>query len=228
MKNRLAAGFVFLEFLLISFVSVSAPAVHAQPELPDHTIFDDKLLLDGYTQKYNDLSKEVILEMIKDDTLSPYQTAAAVRVFRKNYGAEVVSREKSRVEKILIRRLKLTDSPFVQVEIMHTLCQLDRYRYFTSMVPALIQKLEHYNAAVNEIAFDSLNDLIESGSKRAREARVVFNTLRKILFLSRRRLANVIAPDPKLSRKLQLLRSSIKVLGNEELKKLPDEVINLL
>ena len=122
----------------------------------------------------------------------------------------------------------MTDSPFVQVEIMHTLCQLDRYRYFTSMVPALIQKLEHYNAAVNEIAFDSLNDLIESGGKRAREARVVFNTLRKILFLSRRRLANVITPDPKLSRKLQLLRSSIKVLGNEELKKLPNEVINLL
>jgi len=111
---------------------------------------------------------------------------------------------------------------------MRTLCQMDRYHYFKSMVPALIQKLDHYNAAVNEIAFNNLNQIIETGSNRQREARIVFATLRKILFLSRKRLETVKKPDPKLAKKLKLLRWSIKVLGNQELKRLPKEVINLL
>ena len=195
---------------------------------PANTIFDDQMLLKGYTEKYSNLSKEILLAMIKDDTLTPYRSASAVRVFRKKFSSEVVSREKKIIEKILLRRMHRTDSPFVQVEIMHTLCQMDRYRYFKSMVPALIQKLDHYNAAVNETTFDSLNQIIKTGNNRNREARIAFNTLRKTLFLSRKRLATVKEPDAKLAKKLKLLRWSIKVLGNQELKKLPKEVINLL
>jgi hypothetical protein len=200
---------------------------HSQPPTAN-SIFDDQMLLNGYTEKYSDLSKEILLAMIKDDTLTSYRSAAAVRVFKNTFSDEVVSREKKIIEKILWRRLHRTDSPFVEVEIMHTLCNIDRYHYFKSMVPALIQKLEHYNSAVNDIAFDYLNQIIEAGSNRNREARIVFNTLRKILFLSRKRLADIKEPDAKLAKKLKLLRWSIKVLGNQELKKLPKEVINLL
>ncbi len=219
---------VFLAALILSAVCSSLPKVYGQGEISGQSIFDDKQLLDGYARKYADFSKDVILEMIMDDTLNSYQTAAAVRVFKERYSGEVVSREKSRGERILVRRLKLTDSPFVEVEIMHTLCLMDRYRYFQPMVPALIQKLNHYNAAVNETAFNSLNSIIGAGNKRAREARTVFNTIRKMLFLSRNRLVNVTAPDEKLARKLKLLRWSIKVLGSQELNRLPSEVINLL
>ncbi len=193
-----------------------------------YNIFDDKMLLKGYQQKYTNLSKEILLEMIKDNTLTPYKSAAAVRVFKENYSGEVVSKEKKNIEKMLLRRLDRTDSAFVQVEIMHTLCRLDRYRYFKSMMPALIQKLDHYNETINEMAFTALNDIIASGYNRPREARTVFNTLRKVLFLSRKRLADITEPGPKLVQKLTLLRWSIKVLGNQELKKLPKEVINLL
>ena len=128
---------------------------------------------------------------------------------------------------MLIRRLNRTDSAFVQVEIMHTLCLMDRYKYFKSMVPALIQKLDHYNSVVNELAYYGLNN-ITSGHDRPREARIVFNALRDILFLSRKRLGNIKDPDERLTQKLKLLRWSIKILGNEELRKLPKEVINLL
>ncbi|MDP8212007.1 MAG: hypothetical protein P9X22_01790 [Candidatus Zapsychrus exili] len=193
-----------------------------------YTIFDDKMLLDGYTKKYSDLAKEIIIEMIKDDTLSSYKTAASVRVFKEKYCRQVVSRERILTEKILLRRLHRTRSPFVQVEIMHTLCRLDRYRYFKSMVPALIQKMNHYNKTVNDIAYNSLSDIVEVGNKRTREARIVFNTLRKILFLSRRRLASIKEPSEKLKQKLALLRWSVKVLGTQELKKLPKEVLSLL
>ncbi|HBO96984.1 MAG TPA: hypothetical protein DE315_06030 [Candidatus Omnitrophica bacterium] len=224
--ERTQAG--ILVMFVLSAVCLSVPRAHGQDDLSEQSIFDDQQLLDGYAQKYADLSKDVILEMIMDDTLNPYQIAAAVRVFKERYSGEVVSREKSRGERILVRRLKLTDSPFVEVEIMHTLCRMDRYRYFQPMVPALIQKLNHYNAAVNEIAFNSLNDIIGAGNKRAREARVVFTTIRKMLFLSRNRLVNVTDPDEKLARKLKLLRWSIKVLGRQELNRLPPEVINLL
>lgn len=193
-----------------------------------NTIFDDQMLLKGYTEKYSALSKEILLEMIKDDTLTPYRSAAAVKVFRTQFADEVVSREKNIIGKFLLRRLHRTDSPFVEVEVLHTLCQMDRYHYFKSMVPALIQKLDHYNTAVNDLAFNALNETIAAGSNRNREARVVFITLRKMLFLSRKRLATVDEPDVRLSQKLKLLRWSIKVLGNQELKKLPKEVINLL
>jgi len=154
--------------------------------------------------------------------------AAAVRVFKDQFSKEVFNREKKIIEKILLRRLNRTDSAFVQVEIMHTLCRMDRYKYFNSMAPALMQKMNHYNDTVNEMAYFGLNDIIESGNNRAREARIIFNTLRKVLFLSRRRLAKVTEPDTRLLQKLKILRWSIKVLGSRELKRLPKEVINLL
>ena len=221
----------FLVLMILSLAALSCvPAVCAQEreDISSQAIFDDKQLLDGYAQRYSGLAQEVVVEMLKDDTLNSYQAAAVIRVYKEKHSNEAVAREKVQMEKTLIRRLKLTDSPFVEVEILHTLCRLDRYRYFDAMVPALIQKLNHYNATVNEMAFDSLNDIIGQGNKRAREARVVFNTLRKMLFLSRNHLVNVAEPDPKLSRKLKLLRWSVKVLGSQELNKLPREVINLL
>lgn len=227
MNNRMKRGIkVFLVWIFI--VCFSAPMLWAQEDISDYTIFDDKTLLEGYAKKYREFSEEIVLEMIKDDTLSPYKAAAAIRVFRENFSADIVSREKKIAEKFLLRRFKLTDSAFVEVEIMHVLCAMDRYRYFQTMVPALIQKLNHYNSAVNEIAFNGLNDVTKDSGKRPREARIVFNTLRKMLFLSRKRLANVGVPDERLSMKLKLLRWSIKVLGPQELKKLPKEVISLL
>ena len=191
-------------------------------------IFDDKMLLDGYAKKYATLPKEILLEMLKDETLTPLKAASAVRVFKEKYSGEVVSREKKRIEKILLRLLNREDSPYVQVEVMHALCLLDRYRYFQSMVPALIQKLDHYNSVVNQMAFENLNELMKNGNSRPRDARIIFNTLRKMMFLSRNRLASIKEPDEKLAQKLKLLRSSIKILGNQELKKLPKEVIRLL
>jgi len=192
------------------------------------TIFDDLKLLAGYSEKYKDLPKEILLVMINDNTLTSYKSAAAVREFRINFADEIVSREKRGVEKALLRRFDRADSPFVQIEIMYTLNSIDRYRYFKSMTPALIQKLNHYNDAVNELAFQYLEEIIASSNNRAREAVIVFNTLRKMLFLSRNRLVNIDTPDQRLSRKLKILRWSIKVLGNSYLKKLPKEVISLL
>lgn len=192
------------------------------------TIFDDLKLLAGYSEKYKDLPKEILMEMINDSTLTSYKSAAAVREFRVNYADEIVSREKRGVEKALLRRFDRADSPFVQIEIMYTLNSIDRYRYFKSMTPALIQKLNHYNDAVNELAFQYLEEIIESSNNRAREAVIIFNTLRKMLFLSRNRLNNIGTPGQRLSRKLKILRWSIKVLGNSYLKKLPKEVIGLL
>ena len=192
-------------------------------------LFDDTMLLDGYAKRFKGLPSEIILEMIKDESLNAYKVSAAVRVFREQYANAVVSREKNNIEKILLRCLNRTDSIFVQVEIFYTLTFLDRYKYFEWTVPLLIQKLEHYNSAVNDIAFEGLSQIINmENNKRAREARIVFNTLRKMLFLSRNRLAHVSVPDQKLTQKLQLLRWSIKVLGNQELKKLPKEIIPLL
>lgn len=211
---------------------ISAPLAWAQNgngDLPSaNTIFDDKMLVDGYAKKYQNLPKETLLAMIRDDTLTTYRSAGALRVFKEKYSREVVSNEKKIIEKILLRRLHRTDSPFVEVEIMHALCLMDRYRYFRTMAPALVLKLDHYNTAVNDIAFEHVNQLITAENNRSREARVIFNTLRKTLFLSRKRLMDVKEPDARLSKKLKLLRWSIKVLGNQELKKLPKEVINLL
>lgn len=192
-------------------------------------LFDDRKNLERGAQQYQKYSKEILLAMINDDALpNSYQRAAALRVFRDVYALEVVSREKKNIEKMLLRRLNKTDSPFVQVEIMHTLCLIDRYKYFKSMIPALIQKLDHYNMTVNEMAYESLEHMIETGNNRPREARIVYTTLRKVLFLSRKRLEQIEVPDEKLVQKLKLLRWSIKVLGNQELNKLPKEVLNLL
>lgn len=206
----------------------AAPDPEDREEPSTYTIFDDKMLLDGYAEKFRSLSRDILLEMLKDDSLSSYKTAAAIRVFREQYADEVVSQEKKIFIKYLLRRLNRTDSPFVEVEIMRALCVLDRYRYFGSMVPALIQKLDHYNTTINQMAFDSLNDIIKTGNNRTREARIIFNTLRKVLFLMRKRLENVKEPGPRLSQKLKLLRWSIKILGTDELKRLPNEIINLL
>lgn len=195
---------------------------------PTETLFDDTLLLRGYTDKYLQNSLETLMEMIKDDTLSPYHMAAAVRAFKEKYSLEIFSREKAAIEKILLRRLARTNSVFVQVEILHTLCLMDRFKYFEVMIPSLIQLLDHYNDTVNEMTNTAINDIINRGNNRAREARIVFNTLRKVFFLSRRRLVGVTEPSLRLSQKLKMLRWSIKVLGSQELKKLPKEVINLL
>jgi len=217
--------------LLLLFLTPQAlRAQETQNETIDidaYTIFDDKMLLAGYQQKYENISKEILLKMIQDDNLNSYKIAAAVKVFNEKFSSDVVSKEKKHIRKVLLRRLNRANSPFVQVEIMYTLCRMDRYHYFNSMVPALIQKLDHYNDTVNEIAFESLNNLT-STSSRPREARRVFNTLRKILFLTRKRLAHVETPSPKLAQKLKLLRWSIKILGTQEIKKLPKEVLNLL
>jgi hypothetical protein len=185
-------------------------------------------MLDGYAQKYQTEDKSILLAIIQDETLSAYKTAAAVRVFRQRFSREVVSGEKRAIEKLLFRKLNRTDSPFVQVEIMHTLCVMDRYKYFKPMVPALIQKLDHYNRTVNQMAYRGLDEIaIKSGHNRAREARIVFNILRKVLFLSRKRLETMTEPTPLLKQKLDLLRWSVKILGTEELKRLPNEVLHL-
>ncbi len=173
---------------IIVDVSEEIPSDDAQevaadlPEdFPPGAIFDDKMLLEGYTEKYLEEEKDILLARIKDDTLPPYQMAAAVRAFKEKYSLEVFNREKNIIIKILLRRLARTDNVFVQVEILHTVCRMDRYKYFATMMPALIQKLDHYNATVNEMAYDGINDIIDRGNNRAREARIVFNTLRKVL-----------------------------------------------
>ena len=229
--NKFLLVFAFLTLLPSGIQAKPSPEANAlTAEIPSSNspIFDDKKLLEGYTQRYENLTEDVLLEMIKDDALTSYIIAASVRVLREKYISEMVAAEKIRVIKILWHRFTRNESPFVDIEIMYTLCFIDRYQYFESMIPALIQKLDHYNTTVNEMAFNALNDILEKGNNRPREARIVFNTLRKILFLSRNRLANVSEPGPRLSNKLQLLRWSIKILGNQELKKLPKEVINLL
>jgi nicotinate-nucleotide pyrophosphorylase (carboxylating) len=192
-----------------------------------NAIFDDEALLDGYAQKYADESRDILLAMAADNSVGAYKSAAAIRVFRLKYADQVLSAEKPAILKILMRRLSRTDSAFVQVEIMHTVVVLDRYDYFESMTSALIQKLDHYNRVVSANAYEAL-DSITTGSTRAREARFVFNIIRKTLFLSRKRLENVNEPDDRLKAKLSLLRWSIKVLGTQELKRLPSEVIRLL
>jgi hypothetical protein len=209
-------------------VSANEPSSYTNENLAEAPIFDDTMLLNGYAEKYAQEPKEILEAMIKDDTLGPYKTAAAVRVYKDRFSREVFSREKRLMEKNLLRRLNRTTSAFVQVEVFHTLLNMDRYKYFKSMIPALIQKLDHYNTTVNEMAYQSLLDVIKSGHNRALEARVVFNTLRKVLFLSRKRLASVEKPGARLTQKLEILRWSIKVLGSQELKRLPKEVINLL
>ena len=219
---------IWLLALLMAGMLSGAHLVRGEDDIPSDSIFDDRLLLEGYADKYSVESKEILLAIIQDETVSPFKTAAAVRVFQEQYCREIFSREKTQVERILLRRLNHTDSPFVQVEIMHTLCLMDRYKYFTAMVPALILKMDHYNDAVNERAYAAVNDIIAYGNNRPREARIVFNTLRRVLFLSRRRLAGISEPDQRLTQKFELLRGAMKVLGTQEIRRLPKEVINLL
>jgi hypothetical protein len=223
-----------LYFLLLFLTLVSVHPLWAQDKddinqaaIASGAIFDDKALLEGYTQRYGDESRDILLAMIADDSLGAYKCTAAVRVFKEKYANEVLSHEKSNILRILIRRLNRSDSPFIQVEIMHTLIVLDRYQYFESMIPALIQKMDHYNPVVSYMAYEDLL-AITKDSLYSREARIVFETLRKILFLSRNRLQNITTPDRKLRQKLDLLSWSIRILGTQELKRLPSEVINLL
>lgn len=196
--------------------------------VPGTDIFDDTELLAGYAEKYREEPKDVVIAMVRDDTLNPYQTAAAIRVFREKFSQQVVSREKVFIERDLIRWINRTNSPFIETEIMHTLCLMDRYKYFDAMAPALILKMDHYNDTVSAMAYAAMIDITKAANNNSREARIIFNTLRKVLFLSRNMLKKVTAPDERLLQKLTILRWSIKVLGSEELKRLPKEVIHLL
>ncbi len=221
-------------WFILYFLCIGAPLALAQSTANavegaemGNAIFDDEALLDGYAEKYADESKEVLLAMLTDDSLGAYKTTAAIRVFREKFADQTLSREKPVVVKALLRRLNHTDSAFVQIEVMHTLVVLDRYQYFESMINALILKMNHYNRVVSANAYDAL-DSITKKSARMREAKLIFKTLRKTLFLSRKRLENIEEPDEALRQKLALLRWSIKVLGTQELKRLPPEVIRLL
>ncbi|MBF0489926.1 MAG: hypothetical protein HQL15_04835 [Candidatus Omnitrophica bacterium] len=221
---------IILVLFLLSFGFNQAWAQKEAVEGTDlgaSAIFDDRALINGYVDKFAGEEKDVLLAMIADDSIGPYKCASAVRVFKQKYGVDLLSAEKVGVIKFLLRRLNRTDSPFVQVEIFHTLIVLDRYQYFESMMPSLIQKLDHYNAVVRALAYDNIQDIIKDDD-RTREARIVFNVLRKIFFLSRNRLNSVNTPDERLKPKLVILRWSIKVLGTQELKRLPSEVIRLL
>jgi hypothetical protein len=191
-------------------------------------IFDDKALIEGHAGKLVNASKDLLLAMINDDGLYVYKKAAAVRVFREKFAAQMVSRERSIIERVLLRQLQRAGAVHLQIEIMHTLVIMDRFRYFDTMAPLLIQKMDHYDPYVNEIAYAALENINASGAQRAREARIEFNTLRKTFFLSRKKLQAADPSDLKLRNKLQLLRWSIKVLGTDELKSLPPEVISLM
>ena len=218
---------VFLSLMLVHPVWAQQKEDIDEADIASGAIFDDKALLAGYAQKYADEPRDILLAIIADDSVGAYKCAAAVRVFKEKYANQVLSREKTNILRVLLRRLNHSDSPFVQVEIMHALVVLDRYQYFESMVPALILKMDHYNSVVSTMAFQSVQTIVKD-SLYPREARIVFDTLRKMLFLSRNRLGNITVPNAKLKQKLELLRWSIRILGTQELKRLPSEVINLL
>lgn len=200
----------------------------AQEAMEKSGVFDDTNILTGYANEYRDEPKEAIIGRINDDSINDYQSAAAIRVFKEKFSQSIFGREKILIEQTLVRRINRSSSAFVDVEIMHTLCLLDRYRYFDAMVPALILKLDHYNGVVNEMAALALDDIIAKGKNSSRDARIIFNTLRKVFFLSRNTFKGITKPDPRLSSKLKLLRWSIKVLGAQEVRKLPKEMMHLL
>ncbi len=215
---------VFLCFLSVGILMASRFAFCES----EYTVFDDRALINGYAQKYAEQPKEILIEMIKDNELTTYMSSAAVRVFREKFSKEIVGAEKIFVEKILLYRLNRSNSNFIDIEIMHTLCVMDRYRYFTSMAPDLIGLLDHYNETVNEIAYAGLTDIVINGPKRQRDARIVFETVRKILFLSRKKLENVKTPSLRLKQKIELVRWAIKILGTQELQRLPSSIIKFL
>ena len=226
--NKILAS-ALIAFLLFTSLSAMAGDDPVDPsDVRSGAIFDDKVLFNGYVEKYSRQPKEVLLAMMNDSSLGQFKVAAAVRVFKDQFANEMVATEKNVVEKVFIRLLSHEDSPFIQTEIMHALIVLDRYRYFKVMVPRLIEKIDHYNMAVSDIAYDNLTALITKSKARTREARIIFNTLRKVLFLSRKKLEYVKEPDERLQRKLDLLFWSIKVLGTQELKQLPPEIIRLM
>lgn len=221
MKNTLRLTVLILSLL----TAVAMPSI-AQTE-NQNPIFDDKQMLEGYAKQYADEPKDVLLAMINDDTLSAYRTAAAIRVFNEKFSQTVFAKEKIYFEKALLRRLDRTTSVFVEIEIRYGLCKMDRYKYFESMMIPLLHRLDHYNKIVNEFSYAYIDAIIKSGQNRSREARIVFNTLRKMLFLSHKKIKENTPPDERLKQKIELLRWSIKILGNQELQRLPSEVINL-
>ncbi|MFH0754922.1 MAG: hypothetical protein V2A70_10190 [Candidatus Omnitrophota bacterium] len=191
-------------------------------------IFDDKALVEGYSAKLAKSSKELLLAMINDDDLNALKKTAAVIVFGQKFASQIVSKEKIIVERVFLRQLQRGNSVYFQIAIMRVLVVIDRFRYFDSMVPLLIQKMDHYDPYVNELAYQALEDINALGNQRPREARIILNTLRKIFFLKRKNIAKEDPADLRLRNKLQLLRWAIKVLGVEELKTLPAEVISLM
>ena len=219
---------VIIFFLLLTPGILFAEEAEQEKSSATDILLDDKLLIDRYSEKYADDSQETIFAMIEDDSLGPYKKAAALRVLKERIIPEAISREKVLIERLLLRCLNRTDSAFVELEAMDSLVLLDRYKYFKSLVPAMIRKLDHYNEAVSTMAFENLQKTLDNNANRAREAKIVFSTLRKVLFLSRNRLQHVKEPSEKLKQKLTLLRWSIKVLGTQTLDQLPPEVIRLL
>ncbi|MCX5681253.1 MAG: hypothetical protein NT079_03100 [Candidatus Omnitrophica bacterium] len=217
--------FITYFIILMSLNFLGQGIAFAQEE--QYSVFNDKDLLGGYAKQYAEESKEVLVAMINDDTLPPYRMAAAIRVFNEKFGQVVFSKEKILIEKALLRRMALTTSVFVDTEIRHTLCKMDRYKYFESMVPKLLYRLDHYNKVVNELAYGYINDIIQTGQDRTREARIVFETLRKMLFLSRKKINDMTQADERLKQKIELSRWAIKILGNQELQRLPPEAIHL-
>ena len=224
---RLLCALLFLLFLFPTLLKAQEQPLAENTSAAD-ILLDDKLLIDRYTQKYMEESNETIFAMVEDDSLGPYKTTAALRVLKKRIIPEAISKEKKFIERLLLHALNRTDSPFIELEAMDALVLLDRYKYFKSLVPALIRKMDHYNEAVSTLAFESLQKILENNANRSREAKIVFSTLRKVLFLSRNRLQQVKSPSEKLKQKLILLRWSIKVLGTQTLDQLPPEVIRLL
>jgi hypothetical protein len=224
MSNRVLLA-VCLILALVPARSFAEDAASAQVVTD---IFDDKALIDGYSAKLANASKDLLLAMINDDELNVHKKTAAVIVFRDKFAAQTVSKEKIIVERVFLRQLQKVNSVYFQIVIMRTLVIIDRYKYFDSMVPLLIQKMDHYDPYVNELAYSALEDINSVGSQRPREARIILNTLRKIFFLSRKKIAKEDVSEPKLRNKLQLLRWAIKVLGVDELKTLPSEVIGLM
>jgi hypothetical protein len=216
---------IFLTFS--SSVHAATSSSNPQGSL-EEAIFDDKVLFQGYVDKYKDKPRDVIVAMMNDSTIGTFKLAAAIRIFSADFADQTVTTEKNFSEKTLLRILGHENSPYVQTESMSALIALDRYKYFKIMVPRLIEKLDHYDDAVVDIAYDDLSMLITKSTARTREARIIFNTLRKILFLSRKKLEYIEEPDEKLQKKLDLLFWCIKVLGTQELKQLPSEVIRLL
>jgi len=224
----------FFSLILAAVMFLGSPAraeeapLLSGPSAAAADIFDDKALVAGYAAKFSNASKDLLLAMINDEDVSSYKKAAAVRVFRGKFALQIVSHERVIVERVLLRQMQRLSSIYQQIEIMHTLVMMDRSRFFDSMVPLLLQKMDHYDVFVNELAFAAIEDIHAAVSPRTREARIELNTLRKVFFLSRKKLQNADPLEPRLRNKLQVLRWAIKILGTDELKSLPPEVIALM